>query len=151
MNDILKDMEYMICTKCSQEKPLDEFTKDKRCKNGRSHVCKVCTSKAMRVWQKEHPDRISRGDLDKVWYRHGISAETLSELFAKYDGKCWICLDSKAEVVDHDHNCCSGNRTCGKCIRGVLCKSCNTGVGMFYDSPDKLMRAVSYLTKEGNA
>ena len=140
-------MEYMICSKCSQEKSLDEFTKDKRCKNGRSHVCKACTSNAMRTWQKEHPERVSRGNTDKVWYRHGISEEGLSELFAKYDGKCWVCLEADAEVVDHDHSCCTGNRTCGKCIRGVLCRSCNAGIGMFYDSPDKLMMAASYLTK----
>lgn len=30
--------------------------------------------------------------------------------------------------VDHDHRCCSGGsneRTCGRCIRGLLCPACN--------------------------
>jgi hypothetical protein len=28
--------------------------------------------------------------------------------------------------VDHDHACCQKkNRSCGKCIRGLLCHTCN--------------------------
>lgn len=28
--------------------------------------------------------------------------------------------------VDHDHACCAGSRSCGKCVRGIVCVSCNT-------------------------
>ena len=34
-------------------------------------------------------------------------------------------------VLDHDHGCCAGDASCGKCIRGVLCMACNIRLGMF--------------------
>jgi len=36
---------------------------------------------------------------------------------------------------------------CGKCIRGLLCTSCNSGLGMFSDDVERLISAISYLQK----
>ena len=48
--------------------------------------------------------------------------------------------------IDHDHSCCPGERTCGMCIRGILCSKCNLGIGMFSDDVARLLGAASYLT-----
>jgi hypothetical protein len=33
--------------------------------------------------------------------------------------------------VDHDHNCCPGQRSWRKCIRGILCHVCNIQMTRF--------------------
>lgn len=51
--------------------------------------------------------------------------------------RCVICGSRNNLVVDHDHHT--------DLIRGVLCNVCNTGLGIFHDSPRKLRRAIKYL------
>jgi len=64
------------------------------------------------------------------------------------DNRCYLCQrkfgEGKANTphVDHDHSCCSGERTCGACIRGLACDNCNWGIGRFNDDP-ALMRRVA--------
>jgi len=40
--------------------------------------------------------------------------------------------------VDHDHNCCNGVKSCGKCVRGIICNRCNKAVDKYETG---LMRA----------
>lgn len=47
--------------------------------------------------------------------------------------------------VDHDHSCCPGERSCGKCVRGVLCNNCNLGLGFLREQ--NIGRAVAYLMR----
>lgn len=63
---------------------------------------------------------------------------------------CSICgeresRDGKSLSIDHDHSCCPGDKSCGKCIRGGLCAACNTALGLFRDNTENLLQAVMYL------
>ena len=61
---------------------------------------------------------------------------------------CAICSSTSDLVVDHDHLCCTSSRTCGQCVRGILCRKCNAALGLFNDSAEALSRAIAYLNKE---
>jgi hypothetical protein len=49
-------------------------------------------------------------------------------------------------VVDHQHSCCPGkSNSCGRCVRGLLCISCNSAIGMFDENVEVLRRAAAYV------
>lgn len=80
--------------------------------------------------------------------RYNMTPEKLQEMMAAQGNKCLICPRTFAEFVphiDHDHTCCPGGGSCGKCIRGLLCVDCNRGLGSFRDSADLLRAAADYL------
>ena len=45
------------CTKCGEEKPLSEFSFDKKLRNGHCSWCKRCKSAATKQWSAEHKER----------------------------------------------------------------------------------------------
>ena len=56
---------------------------------------------------------------------------------------CTKCSEQKN--VDHDHDCCPGQSSCGKCIRGLLCLTCNRALGLLKDDPMRVRAAADYL------
>ena len=48
--------------------------------------------------------------------------------------------------IDHDHGCCPGGRSCGRCIRGLLCNRCNTALRNFRDNAQILRKAADYVS-----
>lgn len=82
-----------------------------------------------------------------------LSPDDFQRKIAEQENRCALCGDIfiRTPHVDHDHSCCSGSRTCGNCIRGLLCHSCNTGLGNFRDNPILLQKAIEYLRSKRNA
>jgi hypothetical protein len=79
-------------------------------------------------------------------YKYGLSSAEIAELIAEQQGGCALCRTPLSDSfhVDHDHACCPGSKTCGKCVRGVLCRRCNIGLGQFNDDADLLATAAAY-------
>ena len=62
---------------------------------------------------------------------------------------CKKCKTSKL-FVDHDHNCCPENgKSCGKCVRGLLCMKCNFTVGTVENC--SLQDILAYIEKSSTA
>jgi hypothetical protein len=78
-----------------------------------------------------------------LYYRRtfGVSADEFDRLLAEQGGGCAICgvIPKRAASLhlDHDHDTGA--------IRGILCLSCNQGVGQFRDDPGLLEKAARYL------
>lgn len=73
---------------------------------------------------------------------YGITQSQLNALIEFQDHKCAICFKPidrtrKTTNVDHDHK--TGE------VRGVLCSSCNTGLGHLGDDIEGIKRALYYL------
>lgn len=72
-----------------------------------------------------------------------LSTEQLVALFS--DAKCAVCSETRRLCIDHDHACCPGDKSCGACVRGVLCTWCNSTLGHAKDSIERLKGLVEYL------
>ena len=86
-----------------------------------------------------------------IWKRknqYRLTSERYDQMLAAQDNRCGVCLRVFVAnpQVDHDHSCCAGNkRSCGKCVRGLLCRECNIALGLFGDNPNVAKRAAEYL------
>ena len=72
------------------------------------------------------------------------------EEFLSYKEKkiCELCGSEEDMLyIDHDHDHCPAGSGCKECIRGMLCRSCNSGLGYFKDNPTTLLKAIGYLKR----
>jgi hypothetical protein len=92
---------------------------------------------------------------DARWAAHILDTYTLTveEYWALYEaqgGRCACCQRASGKTrrlsVDHDHKCCSGRKSCGRCVRGLLCRPCNTLLGRARDAIEFFARCIEYLT-----
>jgi hypothetical protein len=79
--------------------------------------------------------------------RYGLTPATYEALLAAQGGKCACCgvaanRDGRRMFIDHDH--ATGM------VRGILCNSCNLGIGALGDSVDGVRRALAYLERAHN-
>lgn len=79
--------------------------------------------------------------------KYGISPEQYEQMAEQQGRACAICATTVDYLlyVDHDHGCCPGQRTCGKCVRALLCRDCNFLIGLAKENPETLAAAARYL------
>ena len=97
-------------------------------------------------WKANNPDR--KYMLDKkshLWTSYRLTIEDYICMLDKQDSKCAICRGEGRLYVDHDHACCPGNTTCGKCVRGLLCTRCNNFVGHIEIYGETINNAIAYI------
>lgn len=133
------------CSLCGEEKPLTEFGSFP---SGRVHSwCGSCKASYSKEYNRSANGRAFARKRNLL-AKFGITVERYDELLAQQGGGCAICGSpplEKALAVDHDRSCCPGERSCGECIRGILCQNCNIGISMFKDDPDIMLAAIGYL------
>lgn len=125
------------CHGCGNDYPLtaEYWPRHKRRKSGFADYCKPCNNKSNA--KRDHRDYALRR-------RYGITRQQFDEILAKQHHRCKSCgdpisVEDGTAHYDHDH-------ATGK-YRGILCASCNKGLGCFKDSPTRLAKAIWYLVK----
>lgn len=131
----------------NREKAKESYASDpeKFKERSRKHVEKKRTEDP-EYWRKHHKDAFT-------WlkYAHSITGDQFREMLDAQDSRCYLCTEplnpdvARGIHVDHDHTCCRGSRSCGKCIRGLACHGCNTGIGAFGDDPERMRRVADNL------
>jgi hypothetical protein len=123
-----------LCRDCGEWRLEGDYHRRSASPDGLSPYCKMCWS--------------ARDMLSK----HNITMATYQEMVAAQGGACRICREGPSRsngdrlCIDHDHGCCpEDGRSCGRCIRGLLCGGCNVGIGMLREREDLFLRAAAYV------
>ena len=148
------------CTNCGVTKYISAFGSGKRSEGGRRSQCKACINAQQRAryspeknaaylrkYRKRDPERRRRYQLKGLY---GLTLEDFSQMLKAQNGKCAICGNSDPRHrrkyrpsphlhVDHCHE--SGR------VRGLLCGTCNKGLGCFSHDASALQSAIRYLTE----
>jgi hypothetical protein len=158
------------CNKCPTPKDLKEFSKLKKSKDGHHATCKECLNSSRRAkylsnpeirnkaikhqheWRKNNPDKVKKWEKEnpekyldgQLRRKFGIGFDQYLSMKESQDSRCAICKKHQNEFnemfcVDHDH-------LTGK-IRGLLCRKCNSGIGLLQDSLDIVKSAAEYLER----
>jgi hypothetical protein len=114
------------CSRCGRHLLAEEFSPtytDRGYPGSRRTVCKLCESVA----------------------RYGLNAATWQQMLDSQGGTCAVCGEVASRwCVDHDHGCCPGTKSCGDCVRAILCSGCNSAEG-FLRTPENARRLAEYM------
>lgn len=128
----------------------DRNTWYSRCKKCHNSNTTAKTRIDREINTEKHKMRYRKNDLKR---HYNLTIEEYQEKIEEQSYSCAICKISLDEMpvnfaVDHDHACCPNRKkSCGKCVRGLLCSMCNGLLGFAKDSPEILMNAIEYLNK----
>jgi hypothetical protein len=148
---MVADIETKKCSMCKQDKCLSSY----RNRGGsQKHLlksrCNTCLYKQHKNWIENNPEKVREYREKDSWTllkrcsRRGITPKELIEKYEKQNQCCPICnkeISLTDSAIDHTH--------LTEKFRGVLCKKCNRGLGLFEDSPNILENALNYLKTEG--
>ena len=128
------------------------------------NLCKVHYTRNLRNGKTEtlHDKSNGKYEYGRQYHLRYIFKKTVEEYNEMAKNGCYVCgymgNGHKMLHMDHDHKCCTPEyddngktkykRTCGNCVRGVLCDACNRSVGLYergilredYPNRDKIIQ-----------
>ena len=150
-------METKVCPACKENKPVSEFSKKTKQRNGLRPCCRDCMKMKYREKIRIDPDYFNRKQNERrkkdpdyrigAYQRHkerkyGISQEKFDKILKLQKDKCAICgihqRDLKRKLaIDHNHET--------EVVRGLLCTNCNFLIGYANENLDVLQNSINYL------
>ena len=165
------------CRRCGEVKPLSEYNKDKKNKDGHESKCKKCKLEYMKEYHAKNKEKIL--EYKKEYYSRPEVKDKRSEYCKEYNSrpevkerrKCLnlqknygITLEERDEMIEEQGGGCKlchvdldsvepyvdHNHITGK-VRGVLCPKCNTILGLLNaDEGTKFAFKVIKFIEENN-
>jgi len=148
---------HRTCKVCGEYKEIDNF-------QPQGYQCRSCRNKKQQAYWASLPEDIRKQRQNSLEYKKEyakrnsvkikklaraqhlkrkfkMTVEEYDAILEKQNGVCLLCKNvcdtGNSLAVDHDHD--SGK------IRGLLCKNCNTALGLFKDNVDVMTRAIEYI------
>lgn len=121
-------------------------------RGSRSNFCQKCIDTI-----NSHEYYIDYGYLKRI-KKYGITIIDYINLLVSQNYTCLFCDKKEGYMqngkrrsleVDHDHKCCSSDKCCGKCVRGLVCMSCNLKLGYIEKDMEATKQMVEYIMTGG--
>jgi hypothetical protein len=153
---------------------MSEFHRNGSRSDGHAIWCRVCVSTYSRAYNKnpdvkarsrvralaryhalpeEKKHEYNRGFTKKMHAlknKYGLTWERYTEMLKAQGFACGICgkraSGDRLLSVDHAHDCCPGKKSCGECVRGLLCVRCNALLHAL-EALDWRLKAERYLAR----
>ena len=147
-----KDGLHTFCKACKSAKSREWYRANperQKARNKRRYITHGADMRAKaRAWYERNKEHVN--DLQRRWAlkkRFGLTLEQYDALSAAQGGLCAVCLQRPKAYhtsrrplrIDHCHET--------RLVRGLLCHHCNVGIGHFFDSPELLRAAATYLDR----
>lgn len=106
------------------------------------YACWNCDRRPPRNGRKSWPTSAESSRRWRLKAKYGLTPDDFDALLEAQAGACLICdAEMDQPQIDHDH--ATG------VVRGLLCRSCNIGLGYFRDDVVNMRRAIAYLEDAG--
>jgi len=151
--------EFKQCRLCKESKPVSKFYRQKRNRDGLRHECAKCLNRMCYEAEKKRPEALKerrkrsrmaadaknpdRGFVARIKHIYGITEHQYEAMVQAQGGKCKICNGKEKQRLSIDH--CHNTGT----VRGLLCKKCNSAIGLLDDNVAMLQRAINYIESGG--
>jgi RNA polymerase subunit RPABC4/transcription elongation factor Spt4 len=147
-------MKTFLCPTCKQEKLASSFFPSRL--KGNAVYCRACAKDNRREYDRKNKTRrqmlcrarYQKNKLEIIARKYGLTREQYQRMIQLQKNKCAICGQPETHKykgvvvplsVDHDHK--TGR------VRELLCRNCNTVVGMSEENLAVLRKAIVYLKK----
>lgn len=86
----------------------------------------------------------------RLWL-YNLTLERYTEMLDNQNGLCAnpTCTNVP-DAIDHDHACCEGERSCGECVVGLLCRNCNAAEGLLGSDSIRILGLAEYVIQTRN-
>lgn len=110
-----------------------------------NHQCRQCKQRYGLEYYYKNKDKLKQASRNgRIKREYGVDIRWYEETFKAQNGVCAICSKPQEEgiaslAIDHNHETGA--------VRGLLCRACNRGLGVFKESVSTLDSAIKYLCK----
>lgn len=152
-------MKEKTCSLCKQTKDVSLFPKRIESTDGYRGQCKECRKQLSKGYNKSETTKINikvqqnnyytnkefvakkkrQAKVNRLKNVYGISISEYDTIMSNAR-QCSICGKTTDLVYDHDHITMK--------FRGILCRSCNLGLGLLGDTKESLFIAYKYLKEQ---
>lgn len=118
------------CRGCGEHKSVSQYSKLNATGALRPY-CKPCNAERVRL------------------SHYSVTKDFIERLLQFQQGCCAVCgiphQGEKPMHIDHNHACCSGRRSCGACVRALVCSNCNVYGLAWYEALPAELRTFGLL------